>query len=270
MKLEHYFALSAFMLFIVAVISLYDFATKKQFLPPPVLVLLEISSILSITLFILKFSIYKHLCILTSLGLNLLNLTFIGLILSFIFSVAFKIKPLFSILSPIFLIIYTVGFVKSLNAIPHETSKYTILTYIHITLFTAGIIFNLLSLICFFLEKYFYISLKNKVWGNIISMPESVEKISTVGFICLIITMLVFGLGLFVGVYKIIEKSEFQFFIDPLPIGSILSFTLLVFTYIFKMYEKKWLSYFNVTLISNIIIVISYISHIAFGIGKHT
>lgn len=269
MKLEHYFAFSAIMLFIVAVISLYSFATKKQFLSTAMLIFLEVLSILSVVLFILKFSIYKHICILTSLGLNLLNLAFIGLILSFIFSIVYKIRPLFSILSPIFLIIYIVGFVKSLNDIPHETSKYTILTYIHVILFTAGIIFNLLSLICFLLEKYFYVALRKKVWGDIISMPESVEKINTIGLICLIITMLMFGLGLFVGVYKVIEKSEFQFFMDPLPIGSTLSFLLLVFTYIFRMYEAKWLSYFNVTLVSNIVIVVSYIVHIAFGIGKH-
>lgn len=268
-RLEHYFAVGALLLLVVSVISLYNFITKRQLLSGHILTLLEILTILSVTFFIFKFSIYKHICILTNLGLNLLNFSFIGLILSFLFSALFRIKPLFAILSPIFFVTYVVGFVKSLNVIPHQTSPYTILTYIHITLFTTGIIFNLLSLICFFLEKYFYLALKRKVWSNIIFMTESIEKIGIIGLVCLIMTMLVFGLGSFVGVYKVIDKGEFQFFVDPLPVGTIVSFLLLVTTSLCRMLDIKWLSYFNVTLISNTIIIGAYMVHLLFGIGRH-
>lgn len=265
----YYFLVSTIFLFVVAVISLYNFIGKKQLIPNTFLILLEVLTIFSVGLFIFKFSIYKHICILTSLGLNLLNLSFIGLLLSFLFSIFFKIRPLFSILSPLFFIIYVVGFIKSLNAISPKTSQYTILTYIHITLFTAGIVFNLLSLICFFLEKYLYSALKSKEWWNIVFITGSIEKIRAIGIVCFIVTLLVFGLGLLIGTYRVLEKYDFLFFIEPLSIGSIIVVILLLLTYISRIYSITWLSYFNVSLISNIIIFMSYILHLVFNIGKH-
>ncbi|MFN7181248.1 MAG: hypothetical protein ACK4NF_01040 [Planctomycetota bacterium] len=268
-SMELHFAVSTGLLFFLSVIALYDLAMKKMFVSKNFLIILELLTSLLACSFIFRFSVCKHICTLTNMGYNLLNITFFGLIVSFVVSLLFKLRHLFLLLCPLFLVIFTAGFIKSLNTIPHKLPNYTILTYIHITFFTCGIIFNLISLVFFASERYLYKSLRKKIWGKIGYIHESIEKMGNLGFIFLIITFLMFGLGFLTGVYRIIETRQFQYLADPLSIGGALSAFLLFITYIFRTYETKLLSNFTSTLSSNIIVGLSYFLTLFLNLKTH-
>ncbi len=270
MNIELHFAVSATLLFLISVISLYNISTKNVLASKSIITyILELITLGFVISFVFRFSIYKHICILTNIGYNLLNMTFLGLVFSFIVGVVFRLKLLFSILTPIFLIIYIIGFIKSLNILPTKVAGYTIITYIHIIFFTGGIIFNLLSFVFFTLEKYLYESLRKKIWRGVVYIPESMEKIGKLGFIFLIITFLMFGLGFLSGIYRIIETKKFQYLVDPLSVGGVLAGILLFLTYIFKTCEIKWISNLASTFSSNIVMGISYIITLYLNLGIH-
>jgi putative effector of murein hydrolase LrgA (UPF0299 family) len=121
----------------------------------------------------------------------------------------------------------------------------------------------------FLIERYLYTRIKRKEWTAIAFITQSVEKVNKLGFVFLIVAMLVFGLGLISGVYKTIETKQFAFLIDPLSVGSILSFVLLLLTYICVTGNIRWISNITATFLSNLAIFISYLASLFLKIGIH-